>query len=182
MEPFFTFIALLHITVHFWHQAIAEHFDYLVGKVVMSETVLFKCRKLKKYMLKCLIISVLLRVALLWVHPRSAEWWMILTLVSHQRNCLGTVKHSPNTPGTVKHSYWAFLVRSLVRSRGFQFSGWRSRVGSRNPRKIGMGVPNILGFVARGCRKMGVPIFWWHRLHELSWTHRRLNCSALGYY
>ena len=30
-------------------------------------------------------------------------------------------------------------------------------MGSRNPRKIGMGVPNILGFVARGCRKMGVP-------------------------
>ena len=31
-------------------------------------------------------------------------------------------------------------------------------MGSR-PRKIGMGVPNILGFVERGCRKMGVPIF-----------------------
>ena len=32
-------------------------------------------------------------------------------------------------------------------------------MGSRNPRKIGMGVPNILGFVERECRKMGVPIF-----------------------
>jgi len=26
-------------------------------------------------------------------------------------------------------------------------------------RKIGMGVPIILGFVAWGCRKLGVPIF-----------------------
>ena len=33
-------------------------------------------------------------------------------------------------------------------------------MGSRNPRKIGMGVPNILGFVEWGCRKMGVPIFF----------------------
>ena len=29
-------------------------------------------------------------------------------------------------------------------------------MGSRNPRKIGMGVPYILGFVERVCRKMGV--------------------------
>ena len=43
----------------------------------------------------------------------------------------------------------------VVRSRGFQFSGRRSRVGSRNPRKIGMGVPNILGFVARGVPENG---------------------------
>jgi len=53
----FTFIALYHIAVRFWHQTIAEHFDFLVGKVVMSETVLLKCRKWKKYILKCLIIS-----------------------------------------------------------------------------------------------------------------------------
>ena len=44
--------------VHFWHQAITEHFDFL------SETVLLKCRKWK-YILKCLIISALLQVALL---------------------------------------------------------------------------------------------------------------------
>jgi len=60
-----------------------------------------------------------------------------------------------------KHSWYgeAFLLSTpgtVVRSRGFQFSGWRSQVGSRNPRKIGMGMPNILGFVVRGCRKMGV--------------------------
>ena len=57
------------------------------------------------------------------------------------------------------HSYWACTAGTVVRSRGFQFSGGRSRVGSRNPRNIGMGVPYILGFVERGCRKMGVPIF-----------------------
>jgi len=33
--PFFTFIALYHITICFWHQAIAEHFYFLVGKVVV---------------------------------------------------------------------------------------------------------------------------------------------------
>ena len=32
-------------------------------------------------------------------------------------------------------------------------------MGSR-PRKIGIGVPNILGFVERGCREIGVPIFF----------------------
>jgi len=57
--PFFTLIALYYIIIPFWHQAIAEHFDFLVGKVVMS--------------LKCLIICALLQVALLWVHPQSAE-------------------------------------------------------------------------------------------------------------
>ena len=31
--------------------------------------------------------------------------------------------------------------------------------GSHNPRKIGMVVPNILGFVARGCRKWGTNFF-----------------------
>ena len=37
-----------HITVHFWHQVNAEYFDFLVGEVVMSESVLLKCRKWKK--------------------------------------------------------------------------------------------------------------------------------------
>jgi len=32
-------------------------------------------------------------------------------------------------------------------------------MGSRNPRKIRMGVLNILGFVVQECRKVGVPIF-----------------------
>ena len=32
-------------------------------------------------------------------------------------------------------------------------------MGSRNPRKIGMGVPNILGFVARGAGKWGCRFF-----------------------
>ena len=31
--------------------------------------------------------------------------------------------------------------------------------GSRNPRKIGIGMPNILGFVEWGLWKMGVTIF-----------------------
>ena len=30
---------------------------------------------------------------------------------------------------------------------------------SRNPRKIGMGVPHILGLLGRGCQNLGVPIF-----------------------
>ena len=48
VEPLFTFITLYHISVRFWHQAIAEHFDFQVGKVVMSETALLKSRKWKK--------------------------------------------------------------------------------------------------------------------------------------
>ena len=34
VEPLFTFITLYHISVRFWHQAIAEHFNFLVGKVL----------------------------------------------------------------------------------------------------------------------------------------------------
>ena len=121
VEPFFTFIALDHITIHFWHQAIAEHFDFLVGKVVMSETVLFKCRKWKKYMLKCLIISALLRVVLLWVHPRSAEWWMILTLV---QLFLSPEKLFRYGEAFSKHSWYgeAFLL-SIPGTFGCPFAG-----------------------------------------------------------
>ena len=43
-------------------------------------------------------------------------------------------------------------------------------MGSRNPRKIGMGVLNILGYVERGCRKMGVPIFLRHRNDKSIWV------------
>jgi len=61
-----------------------------------------------------------------------------------------------------EHSWYgkAFLLSTpgmVVRS---QFSRWRSWVGSCNPRKIGMGVPNILRFVKRGCQKMRVPIYY----------------------
>ena len=140
---------MYHITVRFWHHTIAEHFHFLVGKVVMSETVLLKCRKWK-HILKCLIISAF---------SESLSSGSILdplndidTSTAFYLTCFGTVKHS------CEHS-WYGVLSIPVRSRRFQFSGWRSRVGSRNPREIGMGVPNILGFVTRGYRKMGVPIF-----------------------
>ena len=44
-------------------------------------------------------------------------------------------------------------------ARGCQFSGGRSKVESRNPRKIGTVVPNILVLLERGVPKLGVPIF-----------------------
>ena len=42
---------------------------------------------------------------------------------------------------------------------GCQISGGRSKVGSNFPRKIGKGMPHILGFLERGCRKVGADIF-----------------------
>ena len=107
-----------------------------------SETVLLKRRKWKSHqVLRCLVISALLRVALL----NESSWHY--SFLSHLawKAFLRTFLVPWSIP--TEHSWY-----TVVRSRGFQFSGRRSRMGSSNPRKIGMGVPNILGFVARGCR------------------------------
>ena len=111
-------------------------------------------------------VPIVIRHLSTWCNPlrQSSVRWIIFTpqLFSHLKNSFGMLKHS------CEHSWCseAFLLSTpgtVVLLRGFQFSRQRSQVGSRNPRKIGMGVPNILGFVAQGCRKMGVPIFWWHQ-------------------
>ena len=43
--------------------------------------------------------------------------------------------------------------------RGCQFSGGRSKGESRNPRKIGMGVPHILGLLNGGAKNWGCRFF-----------------------
>ena len=90
-------------------------------------------------------VALLCFDVILLLHPQSAEWWIILT---------------PQLFISPEKLIWygeAFLLSTIVRLWRFQFSGRRSRVGSR---KIRMGVLNTLGFVLWGARTWGCRFFF----------------------